>query len=322
MREIELFGLDGGNLLGYLAALGTLRVLTLAEPEAEVRMSWLDKGWWMPVVYHSRIGTGEELVAALKQITTPVIAVQPKKKGKKKEPDASWNDLRVKALGNTNRAYRQDHLDLSIADFRKELGIEAQEPQRREVADFLAALGSDCFAENKNGSEPATTKFRAIGAGNNEGFLGFMRTIHLETTAEQLHKALFLEWDYSDPPPFMRWDPNEYRPHALRADDPAKDRERNNVRGANRLAIEALPLFPTAPNGKRLETTGFDKDQITWPIWKEPLNLSTVSSLLALEEVQKADRSTLTRRGIVQVFRAKRFTDGQYRNFSPAKAVL
>ena len=32
MHEIELVGLDGGDLLGYLAALGTLRVLTLAEP--------------------------------------------------------------------------------------------------------------------------------------------------------------------------------------------------------------------------------------------------------------------------------------------------
>jgi hypothetical protein len=61
---------------------------------------------------------------------------------------------------------------------------------------------------------------------------------------------------------------------------------------------------------------------IAWPIWIEPLNLSTVASLLASEEVQKADRSTMTRRGIVQVFRAKRFTEGKYRNFSPAKPTL
>jgi len=33
-----------------------------------------------------------------------------------------------------------------------------------------------------------------------------MRTIHLETNSNHLHKALFVEWDYSDPPPFMRWD--------------------------------------------------------------------------------------------------------------------
>ena len=58
MREIELVALDGGNLLGYLAALGTLRVLTLAEPESDVRMSWVDNGSWRPVVHHSRLGRG------------------------------------------------------------------------------------------------------------------------------------------------------------------------------------------------------------------------------------------------------------------------
>jgi hypothetical protein len=55
MYEIELVGIDGANLLGYLAALGTLRVLTLAEPGAEVRMRWADREWWTPVVCHSRI---------------------------------------------------------------------------------------------------------------------------------------------------------------------------------------------------------------------------------------------------------------------------
>ena len=321
MHEIQLIGLDGGNLLGYLAALGTLRVLTLAELGAEVRMSWVEKGWWTPVIHHSRISTREELIAGLELMVTARIAVQSKRKGKKKQADASSDDLRAKGLTNANPAYTHDHLDLCLADFRKELENAVQEPERREVADFFAALGSDCFAENKI-DKPTTTKFRAIGAGNNDGFLGFMRTIHLETGVEHLHKTLFLQWDYSDPPPFMRWDPNEYRPHALRADDPAKDRERNNVRGANRLAIEALPLFPTVPAAKRLGTTAFEKDQITWPIWIEPLNLSTAASLLASKEVHEAERSTMTQRGIVQVFRARRFTEGKYRNFSPARALL
>ena len=37
MPEIELTGLDGGNLLAYLAALGTLRVLTSAFSAASSR---------------------------------------------------------------------------------------------------------------------------------------------------------------------------------------------------------------------------------------------------------------------------------------------
>src|ERR1035438_7960832 len=67
MYEIELVGIDGANLLGYLAAIGTLRVLTLAEPRAGVRMRWAEKEWWTPVVCHSRIATQDELIGALAQ---------------------------------------------------------------------------------------------------------------------------------------------------------------------------------------------------------------------------------------------------------------
>ena len=168
MNEIELIGLDGGNLLGYLAALGTLRVLTLAEPEAAVRMSWLDKGWWRPVVHHSRIGTSEELVAALSRRITPPISVEPRRKGRKKQGDSSDDDCRTKALDNASGAFSRDFLDMSLIDFRRELEATAQEPEDREVADFLTALGSDCFAEKRTAmsqrrrssapSEPETTK--------------------------------------------------------------------------------------------------------------------------------------------------------------------
>jgi hypothetical protein len=325
MHEIDLVSLDGGNLLGYLAALGTLRTLTLTEASAEIRMSWREKGWWTPVVHHSRIRTEEEITTALASRVCPPYSnhgIGDKQQG----GSADWL---ARALANCNQAYRYDHLDKSLIDFQKELGRASGKLRQREEADFFAALGSDCFAENKDG-RPATTDFRAIGAGNNEGFLGFMRTIHLGTTSADLTNALFREWEYSDPPPFMRWDHNEYRPHALRATDPAKDRKKNNVRGANRLAIEALPLFPTVPQARRLATVGFHdrggKAEITWPIWKESLDLKTVMSLLASAEIQQADqpgmRSTMVRRGICQVFRAKRFTEGKYRNFSPARTLI
>ena len=284
-------------------------VLTAAGPECDVRMSWVDSGCWRPVVHHPRIVRREELVEELaRRILPRAVVVQPKAKGKKKDDAPAALDARSAALDNANRAFRQDVLNLSCVDFRRELEIAAREREGREVADFLTALGSDCFAENKGEEEPATTALRAIGAGNNEGYLGFMRTIHVTTTREQLNRALFAEWDYSDPPPFMRWDPNEYRTHALRAGDPAKARERNNVRGANRLAIEALPLFPTAPLTRCLGTTGFRGDRITWPIWIEPLSLASISSLVALQEVQDADLFTMSRRGIAQVFRANRVT--------------
>jgi hypothetical protein len=51
------------------------------------------------------------------------------------------------------------------------------------------------------------------------------------------------------------------------------------------------------------------------------LNWALVASLLAASEVRKAGRDA-ARPGIVQIFRARRFTVGKYRNFSPAGAML
>jgi hypothetical protein len=244
------------------------------------------------------------------------------KKSKTGSVDADTPESHA-ALSNANAAFLVDYLDLPLNKFGEVAAGICQE-ERRETADFFCALGSDCY-EEKGGDGPATTSFRAIGAGNNEGFLGYMRVIHTETEPDHLVRALFSQWDYSDPPPFMRWDPNEFRPHALRATDPAKDRKHNNVRGANRLAIEALPLFPTVPHRRRLRTVAFEtagEDMaIVWPIWTERLEVTTVASLLACGDARGTDGKA-ARPGIAQVFRARRFTEGKYRNFSPAKALM
>ena len=157
-----------------------------------------------------------------------------------------------------------------------------------------------------------------------------MKELAEGTTRDHLRRTLFETWDYGDSRPSLRWDPADYRPHALRADDPSGDPIKT-MRGANRLAAEALPLFPTAPDGRHLRTVGFEdrnrEPEVTWPIWREPIEVETVASVLAMEELQCAEISETTRkqfnrREIVQVFRARRFTEGKYRNFSPARALL
>ena len=302
MREIELAGLDGGNLLGYLAALGTLRVLTVAEPEAEVRMSWVDKGWWRPVVHHSRIGTGEELVAAIEEGVCGESSI-----------NAAWE------IGND--------LTLTRSEFGGHMRARASDATagQREAADFLAAFGSDVFGTGPKKEQMSDTEFRTMSGSGHQHFLGFMKELARGTDKEHVKRALLEPWDYADDRPSLRWDPADYRPHALRAEDPSGDPIKT-MRGANRLAVEALPLFPTVPEGRQVRTVGFcDRDgktEIAWPIWVEPLNLSTVASLLASEGVQEGDQSTLTHRGIVQVFRARRFTRDKKRSFSPARAVL
>jgi CRISPR-associated endonuclease/helicase Cas3 len=143
--------------------------------------------------------------------------------------------------------------------------------------------------------------------------------------------SLFKPWDYADEGPSMRWDPADDRRYAFRADDPAKATIRT-VRGANRLAIEALRLLPVVPVGSRLETTGFPasepprgRDAVArWPIWTCRLTRAVVASLLTHPSLasRSPDRESLRRLGINEVFRSRRITQGRYRNFVPAEAWL
>ncbi len=160
------------------------------------------------------------------------------------------------------------------------------------------------------------------GAGH-QHFLAFMAELHRVTTREDLARGLLQRWEFSDPPPSLRWDPADFRPHALRARDPSKD-DILTVRGADRLAIEALPLFPAVPSGRRLAATGFVDSEVTWPVWEPALELGTVRTLLASAELRKPqpDREALVARGVHQVYRARRFTEGRYRNFSRAEELL
>ena len=266
MHEVELTGLDGSNLLGYLAALGTLRVLS--DVDAGVRMSWREKGWWTPAIV-SRAETPEALV----EVLVP----------------------RVCGMDTLDAACRiGKDLTLSRREYAEILNTAAREsrPVARRTADFLCAFGSDAFGTGKD-QQMRDTEFRTMSGAGHQHFLGFMQELAETTTAEHLRRALFTEWDYADGRPSMRWDPADYRPHALRAEDPSGDPIRT-MRGANRLAAEALPLFPTAPGARELFTSGFAEidgfTQLTWPIWLETLDVDTVASLLALDELHDGRR--------------------------------
>lgn len=298
MHEIELKGLDGGNLLAYLAALGTLRVLTLAEPEVEIRLNWVERGWWTPVVHHARVATGEELLEALAARVCGEETIEP-----------AWT------IG--------EDLTLRLEDFREHLKRAALSatPEHRATADFLAAFGSDAFGSGSKKDQIVDTDFRTMSGAGHQHFLGFLKELARETSGEHLRRALLEPWAYGDGRPSMRWDPADYRPHALRAVDPSGDPIRT-MRGANRLAIEALPLFPTVPGGRKLSTVAFsgrkEDLEVRWPVWTELLELNTVACLVASGEAATDGRL----RGIAQVYAARRFTEGKYRNFSPARAVV
>jgi hypothetical protein len=193
--------------------------------------------------------------------------------------------------------------------------------------ELIAALGDSAVPDRYKPTINADTAWRTMSGSGHQHFLKFINEICRITSLRQLQEALFGPWRYADIGYSMRWDPADDRRYALRWKDPSEDKV-TNVRGANRLTIEALPLFPVMPTARTLETTGFRGSRstdtfFTWPIWTVPITLDVCRSLLALAELQRdhPDTATLALIGVHAVFRSQRITVGKFRNFTPARQI-
>ena len=301
-QGLLLSGLDGSNPLGFLAAVGALRTVGLAESEADWRMKWLrSDGVWVPALLADWTVSADGLVDLL------CTALRP---GSTPEFDFSENlSVKPEEFGAQAEAARD----------------QAQLQDRRH-ADFIAAFGCETF-QTKDCKSIQDTALRTMSGAGHQDFLGTMKKLVAVTDEDHLRSALFDTWSYSDLKLGLRWDPEEDRRYALRWGNPSDGGGVRTVRGANRLAVEALPLLPTAPGERELQTTGFstrDKQvSFTWPIWRVAVGIEVVRSLLALRELQRPEpnRMHLGAMGVVEAHRSQRVTVGKYRNFTRALPV-
>lgn len=301
MTEL-LPGPCGDNLLGYLTALGTLRTLHRAWPTRSVRLGWqVEAGGWQPVIVaEGDVDQGSILRAISEQL-----------RGTSTSPEFT-------ALGGD--------LPVPAEDYQR-VAVEARAScwADRRTVDFLAAFGHDAVPRDEVIHD---TAFRTMSGAGHQHFLLFMQQLAADTTTEHLRTALFEVWRYRDPRPSMRWDPLDDRRYALRSFDPGNTSRSPilTVRGANRLAIEALPAFPVVPTGGRDRTRGFQRLEsatlFTWPIWQIPLGWDAVKTLLGHPELVERlpRRNALRDVGVVEVFRCRRINVDRFRNFTPAVA--
>jgi len=294
-------GIDGANPLGFLAALGVLRTLFRAEDALRPRLAWqVHSGAWRPALTTEIALSRPELVARLDEALRSMV---------------------------DHEAWRfSDNLNVEAGDFRSHALAAAARASTADptAAEFVAAFACDAITEvdAKKGVVVCDTAFRTMSGAGHQHFLGFMRQLAACTEQDHLERALFEQWRYEDDKPSMRWDPIDDRRYALRWNEPSSDPIRT-VRGANRLAIEALPLFPVMPRGTRLETTGFVTagsrgTWFRWPIWSRPISMPVVQSLLASQRVRQAstNEAALRRMGVEAVFKSQRLTVEKYRNFT------
>jgi hypothetical protein len=294
---LHLVGLMGDNPLAFLASVGALRILSRIWPDREVRLAWRARGSWNPWLQVNGACTEEEVVAALASALA----------GHHLAPE--FNDLGAD-LPVAAPAF--------VALARR--AVAQATPSDRATADYCAAYGSEAYAgDNLIGD----TGLRTMSGAGHQHFLEFMREILRTTTPEDIRSAFFATWTYSDPRPSMRWDPQDDRRYALRASDPAGGQSPiTTVRGANALAIEALPCFPTAPANREVKTRAFHYAgsvfTFCWPIWDTPITLACLTSLLGHAEIteEHPGQAILRPLGVVEVFRARRLTVGRYRSFT------
>ena len=305
--SLELVGLDGANPLGFLAALGLLRVLGDPLGRGNFRMSWgVRGGTWVPSLHavQSERPDSSTLLDALIQKLATDIADHP-----------------VNLLSELKRVEGDQ-------DARRRLLCKIASGTDKSRMDWASALTSD-FAKPDSINQIQTTR--------RDYFFGNLSSVIARTRRDHLRRALFHPWDYSDAldNQSLHLDPGEDRRHAHQWNKPAGDSDRKTrggMLGANRLALEAIPLLASLPEAGTLRTLGFTGNRSTntrwtWPLWKTPLAMPVARSLLASsrlqgETIEEPDLAALKTQGVVAVYRTRRILVGKTPNFTPALCLL
>ncbi|MGH8727255.1 MAG: type I-G CRISPR-associated protein, Cas3-extension family [Burkholderiales bacterium] len=291
--------MNGANPLGFLAAMGLLRLLRRESHAA--KMGFLPQGSFHPFVE----GFDGELVA----LVCRDAALTEGKQG--------WSLEYEKAEKKSVKVVADLKAPPSV--FRNFLSacVDRWCAGEDEAAAYAAAFGTSVAVDttkNKN-TKPTALHFTAA----QQHFLEIVEEIRASVTAEWATRSLF-EGNADRPGSNLRWDPAAERNWALRLNDPQKDDTRVDA-PLEWLAFRGLPLFPSFPYGARIVTTGVsgrgNDMEMTWPLWCIPISLETARS--ALQMVWTGAMRERAMRGVFAVCTSAIRRTGQgFGNFGPA----
>lgn len=303
--------LDPRNPLGYLAALGLLKILDEAALGSSAARPTLS------------FGEGGETAAIRTELTFEQLV------------SVVLEDAKAQATALAfGFAYRADGARVSISESEAIRDLKPSPSAAREVLLLAASatrrdgdLFGSFFSELVQASTSGDTKPTALHftAGQQE-FLKMAEALRVGIGPDDLREALLGPWRSESKLPSLSWDSSVSRLYALRASDPSKDK-RGTVAGANWLAFHALAYFPVAVSNGRLVTTrvqgGWKSSVFEWPIWAPFIESSTVAALLRIapDSWTASERAAM---GVSMVCRSAilRSDQGGYGSFAPAEVVL
>ena len=278
MTEHFLAGLDGSDPLGFLAALGLLRVTTHVAPEARLR--WVDDGG-----FRASLTVPDEL--------DPVRCVT--------DDLERWRAGHAAVDFAVDAHRKVQDLKHPPADFRALMRSVAGDA---EAAGFVAAYATGVTVDGSGQTKPTSLHMCA----GKQRFMDAVLSLRAEVTPDDIAEALHGPWKGRVGPKNLRWRAAAERLRALLSFDPSKE-SAATIAGANWLAFQALPLFPTVPRGRKtMTTTAFvgrgKREQMVWPIWAPPLSLPEVRTILGTASLTDLKPIPRRARGIVRVFEA------------------
>ena len=320
----RLDGLEPDNLLAFLALLGLLRALEVADSEPDSKLQ--PRAAW--------------------DIDTPPLRpklILPCAVTQEGVMENAVNGINL--ISASHHFGDQKDLNYSQEECRRLLQEEARaaRPDSRERADLLAALMSDvAIKDDKKKLIDPTPLCLLFGQGH-QHFLerlshvprkpapeprGRGRQATSISESECLSEALFQPWHRNDKTPSFRWDPEEDVRYALMAGDPTDTAYKTGTQhGANRLAaigLGVLTLVPEMRAGRvRPGATGGARAaggfSFAWPIWREPATLTAIRALLVHPALRETD--ALAHLGVDHVMVAQRISVGKFMNFSRARPL-
>ncbi|MGQ0752298.1 MAG: type I-G CRISPR-associated protein, Cas3-extension family [Betaproteobacteria bacterium] len=323
MTKLEAEGINGATLLGFLAAVGSLRLLAEKYPSARL--------WFDPDGDRARLSVDEldsdETIASL--ISDRYFSAE-----RTKELDLLGTAAMPKSISNEDD-------ENNVPNVSKLAERASTEPNLTMWSFVTGVLCDGLTKKNDKQLAAETVLCAANGASHQKMFQTIRDLGNLEfdnevarcpspplVTPEHLRCALTGTWKFADTvpadavggkgwmgnrKPTLRWDESAERLHALRLHEPTADPEAFATQlGAYALATAALACFVTFPvrgGGITAFTRRHDASELIfhWPLWDVPMSLATFLATHASGEALR-EPADARLRGVYRLMGVRRMT--------------
>jgi hypothetical protein len=298
MREMP--GFEANDLLGWIAAVGALRLLGEVTDGA-ARLSW------------RRHGGGWRLVAL-----------------DAGEPAATAGQAHAWIAG---AASAWDWGGFDNVNFGPGEWSTAGRTSRGLAAELWVALGSDGCVRRDGRIEASRLEYAQGGGWQHwlASLRGAVRRVaEGAITAEDMRRVLWGDWRREDLGLICRWDWRCERDHALMAADPtSREMLMRQDHAATVLAAVGLASLPTAATARGLVgalASQHDGETACWPVWQVPLGIADVEALVCspalLRFAGAASARELAARGVGAVMTARRWYAGKLIVFGRGRELV